>query len=306
MVGFISKRIVRLIIQLFIVMSLMFVLFRLVPGDPVIMLIGPNATQSQIEAARAALGLNQSLIMQYVHYLGNVVHGNFGMSLMYNQPVTSIIMERAWATIRLMLASIILSVAIGIPAGMLAGMKPKSAGSNVSLIVWVVLLAIPNFWIGLLLIQFISGKLGWLPAVGYEGLASLILPAIAIAARLVALVARITRSSMMEVLNQDYVRTARAKGLRSRIVVLKHALRPALIPIVTLIGMQAGYLLGGSVVVENLFSYPGIGQLLLTATTQRDYALMQGVTIFFVASFLAINLLTDLSYGRIDPRIRYE
>ncbi|QSO51287.1 ABC transporter permease [Alicyclobacillus curvatus] len=306
MIGFISRRIVRLLIQVFIVTTLIFILFRLVPGDPVIMLIGPNATQAQIEAARSALGLNQPIITQYFHYLGRILHGDLGVSLTYNKPVTTIIANRAWATIRLMLSSIVLSVVIGLPAGMVAGMKPKAVSSNLGLVLWVVLLAIPNFWVGLFLIQLIAGKLGWLPAVGYEGFQSLILPTLAIAARLIALVARITRSSMMEILSQDYVRTARAKGLKSGIVLMKHALKPALVPIVTLIGMQAGYLLGGSVVIENLFSYPGMGQLLLSATTQRDYALMQGVTIFFVASFLFINLLTDLSYGRIDPRIRYD
>lgn len=295
-----------MLIQVFIVTTLIFILFRLVPGDPVIMLIGPNATQAQIAAARSALGLNQPIITQYFHYLGRILHGDLGVSLTYNKPVTTIIANRAWATIRLMLSSIVLSVVIGLPAGMVAGMKPKAVSSNLGLVLWVVLLAIPNFWVGLFLIQLIAGKLGWLPAVGYEGFQSLILPTLAIAARLIALVARITRSSMMEILSQDYVRTARAKGLKSGIVLMKHALKPALVPIVTLIGMQAGYLLGGSVVIENLFSYPGMGQLLLSATTQRDYALMQGVTIFFVASFLFINLLTDLSYGRIDPRIRYD
>ena len=239
-------------------------------------------------------------------YLKKIFTGNMGFSYSYNQAVTTVLVSRIVPTLKLMLGSILTAAVIGVSAGVFSGVYPDSKASKFLLMLWVVILAIPNFWLGLLLIQFFAVTLGWLPAIGYGSFAAMILPVCAIAARLVALIARITRSSVMEVANEEYVRFAEAKGMRTYLVVLRHILRPALPPIVTMIGMQAGYLLGGSVVIENLFSYPGMGQLLLAAVSFRDYELMQGITFFFVFAFLGINLIVDLLYGQIDPRIRFE
>lgn len=304
--AYVLRRLVYLIIQVIVLMSLMFILFRLVPGDPATLILGGNASQDAIERLRHQMGLDQPLLTQYIQYMFNLMQGDFGSSTSYNLPVFDVIADRIWPTLKLMVISIIMAVAIGIPAGVYSGLHPRSAGSRSLLMLWVSFLAMPNFWLGMLLMQLFAVKLQWLPAIGYGSALALIMPAFAISARLIALIARMTRTMMMEVLQEDYIRTAEAKGLPKWKVVLKHAIRPALPPILTMIGLQAGYLLGGAVVIENLFSYPGMGQLLLSAQSMRDYNLMQGITVFFVAGFLLINLLVDLLYGRVDPRIRYE
>jgi ABC-type dipeptide/oligopeptide/nickel transport system permease component len=295
----------RLLAQVFILLSLMFILFRLVPGDAALMMLGGSATQEEIDRLREQLGLNQPIVVQYANYLLNILQGDFGNSITYNLPVLDVILQRIWPTVKLMLVSILIAVTIGVPAGILSGLKPTSIGSKSILLLWIILLAIPNFWLGLLLVQIFAVELKWLPAIGYGSALAIIMPAMAVSARLIALIARMTRSTMMQILNEDFIRTAEAKGVPGWKLVVKHALRPALPPVLTMIGLQAGYLLGGSVVVENLFSYPGMGQLLLSAQSMRDYDLMQGITIFFVGSFLTINLIVDLLYTRIDPRIRY-
>jgi ABC-type dipeptide/oligopeptide/nickel transport system permease component len=303
---YLTRRLLQLIAQVFVLLTLMFVLFRLVPGDPAALILGGNATQEEVDRLRAAMGLDRPIPEQYASYLWNMLQGDFGHSISYNLPVLQVIADRIWPTVKLMLLSITIAVLVGMPAGILSGLKPRAIGSRSLLLLWICLLAIPNFWLGLLLVQLFAVKLKWLPAIGYGTASAMILPAVAIAARLIALIARMTRTVMMEVLSEDFIRTAEAKGLPGWIIVMKHALRPALPPVLTMIGMQAGYLLGGSVVVENLFSYPGMGQLLLSAQSMRDYDLMQGITIFFVGSFLLVNLIVDVLYGRIDPRIRYD
>lgn len=304
--GYLTRRSLYLIAQVFVLLTLMFVLFRLIPGDPASLILGGNATQDEVDRLRQSLGLDRSIGAQYLDYLGQLVKGNLGHSISYNLPVIEVIADRIWPTVKLMLLSIAIAVAVGIPAGILSGLKPRAFGSRSLMLVWIGFLAMPNFWLGLLLVQLFAVQLNWLPAIGYGSFSAMILPAAAISARLIALIARMTRTSMMEVLHEDYIRTAEAKGLSIFTIVVKHALRPALPPVMTMIGLQAGYLLGGSVVIENLFSYPGMGQLLLSAQSMRDYSLMQGITIFFVGSFLVINFIVDLLYGRIDPRIRYE
>ncbi|MBS5062212.1 MAG: ABC transporter permease [Hungatella hathewayi] len=303
---YVWKKLCNLIFQVFLVVSLMFVVFRLLPGDPAGLILGPGAAQAEVEQLRDTMGLNENIFTQYLVYLKKIFTGNMGFSYSYNQAVTTVLVSRIVPTLKLMLGSILTAAVIGVSAGVFSGVYPDSKASKFLLMLWVVILAIPNFWLGLLLIQFFAVTLGWLPAIGYGSFAAMILPVCAIAARLVALIARITRSSVMEVANEEYVRFAEAKGMRTYLVVLRHILRPALPPIVTMIGMQAGYLLGGSVVIENLFSYPGMGQLLLAAVSFRDYELMQGITFFFVFAFLGINLIVDLLYGQIDPRIRFE
>ncbi len=303
---YVVKKLCNLIFQVFLVVTLMFVVFRLLPGDPAGLILGPGAAQAEVEQLRETMGLNENIITQYFVYLKKILMGNMGFSYSYNQAVTSVLANRILPTLKLMSGSILTAAVIGVSAGVFSGVYPESRLSRFLLMLWVVILAVPNFWLGLLLIQFFAVKLGWLPAIGYGSFAAMILPVCAIAARLVALIARITRSSVMEVANEEYVRFAEAKGMRSHMVILRHILRPALPPIVTMIGMQAGYLLGGSVVIENLFSYSGMGQLLLAAVSFRDYELMQGITFFFVFAFLGINLIVDLLYGQIDPRIRFE
>lgn len=304
--GYIVRRFFYLIIQVFVLLTLMFVLFRLVPGDPASLILGGNASQDEVDRLRHAMGLDKSILLQYVDYLANLLQGNLGDSISYNLPVLQVISGRIWPTVQLMLVSIIIAITVGIPAGIISGLRPRAFSSRSLLLIWIGFLAVPNFWLGLLLVQLFSVELNWLPAIGYGSALALVMPAIAISARLIALIARMTRTAMMEVLHEDFIRTAEAKGIPGWKVVIKHALRPALPPVITMIGLQAGYLLGGSVVVENLFSYPGMGQLLLSAQSMRDYSLMQGITIFFVGSFLVINLFVDLLYGRIDPRIRYD
>lgn len=306
MTSYVLRRIFYLVIQVFVLMTLMFILFRLVPGDPAALILGGNASQDAIDRLRHQMGLDQPMINQYIQYMLNLLRADFGSSATYNLPVFDVITDRIWPTLKLMLLSITIAVAIGIPAGVYSGLRPRSTSSRSLLIVWVGFLAVPNFWLGMLLMQLFAVKLQWLPAIGYGSALALIMPAFAISARLIALIARMTRTMMMEVLQEDYIRTAESKGLSKWTIVLKHALRPALPPILTMIGLQAGYLLGGAVVIENLFSYPGMGQLLLSAQSMRDYNLMQGITIFFVVGFLFINLLVDLLYSRVDPRIRLD
>ena len=306
MAKYVLRRILNLIFQVFLVVSLMFLLFRLLPGDPATIILGANATQAEIEQLREMMGLNDNIFVQYAHYIQNLLTGDFGYSMSYGQDVIGVILPRIWPTIQLMLSSIGVAVVIGVPAGVLCGVYPYSKISKLFLTVWVGFLAVPNFWLGLILVQIFAVKLNWLPSIGYGSVAAMVLPTLAIAARLIALIARMTRSSVMEVTSEEYIGYARAKGLKEKTVVLKHTLRPALPSIITMVGMQAGYLLGGSIVIENLFSYPGIGQLLMAAVSVRDYELMQGITFFFVLAFLTINLIVDLLYGRIDPRIRSE
>ena len=297
------RRLVNIVVQVFVILSAVFVLFRIAPGDPARLILGGNAAQSQVDLLRHQLGLDRPLWQQYGQFLGRMVRGDFGRSSSYSQSVTSVVASHVGATLQLLLLSLAIAVTIGIAAGVLASVKPRALFARGSLLLWVALLAVPNFWLGMLLVQVFAVNLRWLPATG-AGAAGVVLPAVAVAARLVALVARLTRATMLEVLGEDFIRTARARGVSPARLVFVHALRPALPNVLILIGLQAGYLLGGAVVVENLFSYPGMGQLLLAAVSQRDYQLMQGITVFFVAGFLIINLCVDLVSSAIDPRIR--
>jgi ABC-type dipeptide/oligopeptide/nickel transport system permease component len=301
---YLLTRLIVLVTQAFLVLTLVFVLFRLAPGDPAKLILGPTATPDQVDRLREQLGLDQPVLSQYGHYLGDIVAGNFGQSTSYSQPVLQVIGGHLAATLVLLATSLAIAVTIGVAAGIFSAIRPRSVFSKGTLLVWVVLLAVPNFWLGMLLIQLFAAKLHWLPAIGATGAAGVVLPAIAVAARLVALIARLTRASMLETLGEDFVRTATARGVSPARLIFLHALKPAAPAILTMIGLQAGYLLGGAVVVENLFSYPGMGQLLLSAVSQRDYPLMQGITAMFVLGFLLINVVVDLLCTRIDPRTR--
>lgn len=303
MIRYVLGRLANIAVQVFLILSAVFVLFRIAPGDPAALILGGNATQSQVDLLRRQMGLDQPLWRQYGHYLGQMLRGDFGESSSYSRPVVSVVASHVGATLQLLLLSLAIAVTVGMAAGILAAVKPRALFAKGTLLLWVALLAVPNFWLGMLLVQVFAVNLRWLPATG-AGAAGLILPAVAVAARLVALVARLTRATILEVLGEDFIRTARARGVSPARLLFVHALRPALPHVLILIGLQAGYLLGGAVVVESLFSYPGMGQLLLAAVSQRDYQLMQGITVFFVAGFLIINLCVDIVSSAIDPRIR--
>lgn len=305
MAQFALRRLLLLIPQTLGIVTLIFVVFRWVPGDPALLIAGPSATQAQVEAIRHDLGLDQPLWVQYGRFLRDLARGDLGTSLSLRQPVTGTLRARLAPTLALMGASLALTIVLAVPGGVVAAVRPHGVAAQAVMGASILALSIPNFLLGMILMQYLSVRWRWLPAAGTGGVLFLIMPTLAIAARLVALVSRSTRASVIEILSEDYVRTARAKGLATRTVLYRHALRPALVPIITMIGLQAGYLLGGSIVVETLFAYQGLGQAMITAVSLRDYFLVQGITLVYVAGFLAINLLVDLSYASFDPRIRY-
>ena len=301
---FLALRILRAVAIAFAVATILFFLFGLVPGDQAAYLAGPGSTQAEIDRLRESLGLNDPLLVRYLRHMAGLVQGDFGTSEVFKSGPLPFILERIPATLALTAAAIGLTVAIGIPAGLVSAMfHARWPDITVSLSV-VALLAVPNFWLGLLLLSLFSVELGWLPSFGFSGPASLILPSIALAARLIALVARMTRGVTIDELGKDYVRTARSKGLGRTAILMRHVLRNVMIPTLTVIGLQTGYLLGGSVVIERLFAWPGIGDLMINAIGQRDYAVAQAVTIFFVIGFLTINLIVEFLYVLINPRMR--
>ncbi|HEV2357635.1 MAG TPA: ABC transporter permease [bacterium] len=302
---FAVRRLMLLLPQGLGIVTLIFVLFRVVPGDPALIVAGPNSTQAQVDAIRHDLGLDRPVYVQYGRFLRDLARGDLGTSLSLRIPVTTVILGRLPATFALMIASLAVTIALATPTGVIAAVHPHGLLAQVITGTSVLALSIPNFLLGMILIEYLAVRLRLFPAAGTGGVAFLIMPTLAIAARLVALVSRTTRASVIEVLGEDYVRTARGKGLSVRAVLYRHALRPAVVPIITMIGLQAGYLLGGSIVVETLFAYQGLGQAMITAVSLRDYFLVQGITAVYVAGFLLINLAVDLSYAVFDPRVRY-
>ena len=304
MFRFLALRVLRAVAIVFAVVTIIFVLFSLVPGDQAAYLAGPGSTQAEIDRLRESLGLNDPLIVQYFRHLTGLLQGDFGTSEVFKSDPLPFILERIPATLALTGAAIGLTIVIGIPAGLVSAMyhaRLPDLGISVTV---VALLAVPNFWLGLLLLSFFSVQLGWLPSFGFSGPSALILPSLALAARLIALVARMTRGVTIDELGKDYVRTARSKGLGRAAILYRHVLRNVMIPTLTVIGLQTGYLLGGSVVIERLFAWPGIGDLMINAIGQRDFAVAQTVTVFFVIAFLTINLIIEILYVLINPRMR--
>ncbi|WP_414475308.1 ABC transporter permease [Microvirga sp. M2] len=305
MLRFIAFRLALIPVVAFGVITILFVIFKSVPGDEATMVAGATATQAEIDQIRIQLGLDRPLFTQYAAHMGRLATGDLGYSSTFRGNPLPHILDRVPATLALMAASILLTVLIGIPAGVAAAASQGRWPDLVISSVVIGLLAIPNFWLGMVLITVLSVELNWLPSFGAAGPLSLIMPTIALSARLIALVARMTRGVVIEEMRKDYVRTARAKGLSAKATLSRHVLRNALIPTVTVIGLQAGYLLGGSVVVERLFAWPGIGDLLLAGINVRDYTLVQGIAVLFVAGFLLINLVVEILYVFINPRMRY-
>jgi ABC-type dipeptide/oligopeptide/nickel transport system permease component len=281
-----------------------FLTLHLAPGDPVRMLASPTATEQDLANIRGRLGLDQPLPVQYGRWVAALLRGDLGSSLRSGAPVMEILPERYWNTIRLTVASMLVAVSVGLLAGMLAAARPGSLVDLLTTGVAVAGLSIPPFWLGLILILIFSVHLGWLPAGGGDSWRHLILPAISLGLATAALIARMVRSSMLEVIRTDYVRTARAKGLRERSLLRGHALPNALIPTVTVVGLQFGTLLAGAVITEVVFTWPGIGSLLVTSILNRDFPIVQATLLVVALTFLLVNLLTDLLYFRIDPRIR--
>lgn len=294
---------------------IVFLVLRLTPGDPALILLGPIATQEDVDRLRAELGLNAPLYVQYAVWLGHVLRGDLGTSITMHRPVLGEVFLKLRATALLTGAALLLSTAVGVTAGVLAGWKRNSAIDRGSMVLALLGVSVPVFWLGIVLIFVFSVWLRVLPAGGmhapfgggpWDTLAHLVLPAVALGAASTGIVARITRSSMLEVIRQDYMRTARAKGVPERRTLQRHGLRNALIPVVTVLGVQIGYLLSGAILTETVFSWPGVGTLLVTAILSRDFPMVQGGVLFVAALFVLVNLAVDLSYTYLDPRIRYE
>ena len=291
-------------LAVFGVCTLVFLLIHLVPGDPVEVMLGEGASAADRGALRAALGLDRPLAEQYLGYLGRVARLDLGTSLHDRRPVLDLLLERAGPTLELALATLILAVLIALPLGVLAAQHRGGTLDRAAMTVSLIGAAIPNFWLGPLLILLFSLWLGWTPVSGRDGWWSLILPALTLGTGLAAVLARMVRASVLEVLNEDYVRTARAKGLGPVAVLWGHALRTAWLPILTLIGLQLGALLAGAVITETVFAWPGLGSLLVEAIQQRDYPVVQGAVLLISLTYVLVNGATDLAYGLLDPRTR--
>jgi peptide/nickel transport system permease protein len=314
MLRYAVRRLLQSIPLLLIVSLIAFGLIKLVPGDPASVMGGPSATAAEIEAIRRNLGLDRPWWAQIGSFYWNLAHGDLGRSLLLGQPVTEAIVERLPATLSLALYSLALTIVFGLAAGVIAALRHNSWIDQAAMTLALIGVSLPNFWLGLVLILLFSVHLGWLPTGGYVELSTsawgwlrtATLPAVSLAMLQIGLLARITRSAMLEVLRQDYIRTARAKGLSEWTVVLKHAMANVSIPVVTVLGLIMSVLLSGSVIVETVFSVPGMGALLGNAILRRDYPMIQGGLLFVAAALMLINLLVDLTYAWFDPRIRLE
>jgi dipeptide transport system permease protein len=312
---------------------LIFMLMHIAPGDPVTLLLGDNATPEDVERTRHEWGLDKPLMVQYWDFITRAVTGDFGRSLKFNEPVIKLIAERLPATLELAFASLIVSILLAVPLGVYSAIKHNSLLDHVGMSVALIGVSLPNFWLGIMLIYFLGGQLNLLPVAGridygievrtitglylFDSLVTgnfaafwsackhLLMPAVTLGSALAAIVTRISRSSVLEVMRQDYVTTARAKGLSERTVIWRHILRNALITVVTILGLQLGALLSGSVITETVFSYPGIGDLLIQSISARDYKLTQVLILMFAVVYFVVNLLVDLLYSWIDPRIRF-
>ncbi|MEK7445685.1 MAG: ABC transporter permease [candidate division NC10 bacterium] len=303
LLSFVGYRLFRALITLWIVSTVVFVVMRL-SGDPVPLLLPPDAPRSEIFRVRAELGLDRPLPIQYGVFLGNVLRGDFGRSLHFREPASRVVMGYLPATLELGLAAFTLAVLVAVPVGLLSAVRRNSLLDHAAMAVALVGQAAPTFFIGILFILLLSLKGGWFPTSGRGTWAHLVLPALTLALFAMASVARLTRSAMLEVLRADYIRTARAKGLAELLVVAKHSLKNAAIPIVTITGLQFGTLLGGAVVTETVFAWPGIGRLAIQSIYNRDYPVVQCAVFLSAVIFIVLNFLIDLIYGFLDPRIR--
>ncbi len=302
---FIISRILSTLTVVFGVVTLIFLLIHLVPGDPVQAMLGETATPTDLEALRKALGLDQPLLTQWWNYMTHLLQGDLGTSLYSKEPIIDILIERFPATLELATAGLLVAILIALPLGSIAALRKDSIYDNSAMMFSLLGVSIPNFWLGPLLILLFSLTLGWFPVSGRENILSLVLPAITLGTALSAILARMIRSTLLEVLNEDYIRTARAKGLRESAVVIHHALRNASLPIITILGLQLGTLLGGAVITEIIFAWPGIGQMTIESIQRRDYPVVQACILLISLSYVLVNTFTDILYGWLDPRVRY-
>ncbi|HEY1293004.1 MAG TPA: ABC transporter permease [Chloroflexota bacterium] len=323
---YVAQRLLHTLLVLLGVSLLTFALIHMTPGDPVLVMLGTDATPGELDRLRHLLGLDQPLYVQYVQYVGHLATGQMGDSIFQHQPVSKLIGDRFPATVELTVAAMTVAVIVGMLAGVISAVMPYSIFDISAMLLALAGVAMPVFWLGMLAILLFSLQLGWLPSFGrgepliqgiqywlrtgdpsdvVDSLRHLVLPALTLAAFSTALISRLVRSSLLEVLGQDYVRTARAKGIAQMPVIGRHALPNALIPVVTVIGLQVGTLLGGAVLAETIFAWPGIGRLLIQAISQRDYPLVQGIVIVAALVVSLINLAVDLLYAAINPRVRY-
>jgi len=306
MLTYLVKRLTGMIPTLLLVAVVVFLFVHMLPGDPARLAAGPDADQTTVDLVRAELGLDLPLPQQFARYFGHLLQGDLGTSLRTKRPVAVEISERFMPTLWLTLASMAWSVLFGMALGIVSAVWRNRWPDRLGMTLAVSGISFPAFALGMLLMQIFSVNLGWLPTVGASTWQHYILPSITLGAAVASVMARFTRASFVEVVQEDFVRTARAKGVTEARVVLKHALRNALIPVVTMMGLQFGFLLGGSIVVETVFNWPGLGRLLVDAVTQRDYPVIQGLVLLFSLEFILINLMVDVLYGVINPSIRYK
>ena len=312
MAAYLAKRFLIALATLIVASMVVFAVLEILPGDPAQLMLGMNASPDAVEALREQMGLNQPVVLRYLAWIGGLAVGDFGRSFTYSSPVIELIAERAIVSVPLALMSLALSTAIAIPVGLYAAARRGRASDTAMMGAAQVGVAIPNFWFALLLIYVFAVWLRLVPAGGFPGwsggiwpgIKSLLLPAVALALPQAAILARVTRSALLEVLGEDYIRTARAKGMPRRIVLWRHALRNAMIPVLTIMGLQFAFLLAGTIIIENVFYLPGLGRLAFQAITQRDLIVVEGVVMILVASVIAVNFLVDVAYAVVDPRLR--
>jgi ABC-type dipeptide/oligopeptide/nickel transport system permease component len=302
---FVARRLVLTIPVLLGVATLVFALIHLIPGDPAQSMLGESASASDIDALRHRLGLDRPLIVQYGGFLRGLMRGNFGTSLRTGEPVSSQIADRIPATFELALAAMLVAIAVAIPLGVAGAVWRGTIADHAAMTLALAGVSIPNFWLGPLLALVFGVELGWLPVSGRGGIEHLILPAVSLGGALAAIVARLTRATVIEELREQYVKAARARGASRARAVLRHAFRNSLIPVVTIVALQFGAVLTGAVITETIFSWPGIGRLLVQSIGFRDYPMVQGCILFIAVTYVAVNLAADLLYGVLDPRIRY-
>lgn len=301
---YVLKRILLLIPVLLGVSLLVFAIMSLTPGDPAQLILGENAPKEAVLKLREEMGLNDPFFMQYFRFVKNAIMGDFGRSYTTGREVFGEIFARFPNTLILAVIGIIISVCIGIPIGIISATRQYSFLDSFSMVIALLGVSMPVFWLGLMLILTFSVKLGWLSSGGFDGLKSIILPAVTLGVGSAAIITRMTRSSMLEVIRQDYIRTARAKGVAEKVVINKHALKNALIPIITVVGLQFGHLLGGAVLTESVYSWPGVGRLMVDAIRQKDTPTVLAAVVFLAAAFSVVNLLVDILYAYVDPRIK--
>ena len=304
MLTFIVHRLAGSLLVIFGVVTIVFLLIHMIPGDPVEIMLGESASTADREALRVALGLDQPLLVQFRNYLTGLLHLDMGTSIHFRRPVTELLLERLPATGLLAAVTLIVTLVLALPLGIFAAVRRNTLWDTGAMSFSMLGVSIPNFWLGPMLILVFSLWLGWFPVSGRSGFASVILPALTLGTGLIAVLSRMVRSSMLEVLGEDYMRTAKAKGMSPQRVILHHGLRNALLPVITLLGLQLGALLAGAVITETVFSWPGVGLLTIESIQSRDYPVVQACVLLISITYVFVNLLTDLAYAWIDPRIR--